>query len=54
MKGHEDYRKELWKDTLIAVAGADNCVKMRVAVDWADEALEEFDKRFPKDTKEEE
>lgn len=40
-------RERAWLDTWIAVATSSNCNSSKVATDWADVCLREFDRRFP-------
>jgi len=44
-----DYRRELWVDVCSRVAGATTCTNAAVAPTWANRALAEFDKAFPKE-----
>jgi len=43
---HEEIRKQVWKDAFCAVAGANDCRSVDVAITWADDALEAFDENF--------
>ena len=43
---HQEARKKIWTNVCAEVAGAFNCKKVEVAIDWADKALEAFDERF--------
>lgn len=43
---HKEQRKQLWIGVWINVAGSANCVNKTTPTSWADNALEEFDKRF--------
>ena len=47
-KSHEQLRKELWIGVAVSVARAENARSNSVPGNWANKALEEFDKRFPK------
>ena len=40
-------REQVWLAAWLAVAGAANCTRPRYPVEWADDCLAEFDKRFP-------
>ena len=51
-KDNEGRRSIFWCDVWKIVAGSSTCMNKRVATVWADEALEEFDKRFPSEEKE--
>lgn len=44
---HEEQRKYLWINAWISTANSPDCKKSNIATKWADEALKEFDKRFP-------
>ncbi len=39
-------RMDFWTAVWIAVANSDICAERAVPTDWADKALEEFDRRF--------
>mgnify|MGYP007112899926 CR=1 FL=1 len=45
---HEGNRQFLWTNSWIAVAGSSTCVDKKTATLWADQALKDFDERFPK------
>ncbi len=45
---HELARKKLWADAWTAVANASDCKSKNAPTTWADQALADFDKRFPK------
>lgn len=45
---HEDFRKQIWINAWSATANAVTCLDTKSATDWADSALQDFDKRFPK------
>lgn len=53
MKDHESTRRKLWSEVWIATARSDNCTDPKVATNWADSALEEFDKRFSEEENDE-
>jgi hypothetical protein len=44
---HQNLRKKLWIDVAAAYAAADKATCTDNMVEWADRALEAFDKRFP-------
>lgn len=45
---HEEARKQVWSSAWSATANANDCKNKEVATSWADHALAEFDKRFPR------
>lgn len=45
---HELMRRKVWAETWSAVANANDCKSPSIATKYADVALHEFDKRFPK------
>lgn len=40
-------RQAVWLRAWIAIAASSNCTRKDVPSGWADECLEQFDKRFP-------
>lgn len=44
---HQNKRKEMWIQAWAAVASAFNCHDSQTATKWADNALKDFDIRFP-------
>lgn len=44
---HEFIRKQLWVNVATAVARAENAKSASAPANWANRALDEFDKRFP-------
>lgn len=44
---HQNLRKKCWIEAWANVAGAHNCTDDKTATKWADEALKQFDERFP-------
>lgn len=44
-----DYRKELWIGVACAIASCENTMDGTAPSYWADQALANFDKTFPKD-----
>jgi len=42
-------RKKFWCDVYIAYVNSSNSTESKGAVNWANRALEEFDKKFPND-----
>lgn len=46
-KDHSDFRKQFWCEAWLAVASSDSALAPKTPVTWADDALREFDKRFP-------
>lgn len=46
---HERQRRQLWADVWVGTASANDCKSPKVATGWADKALDEFDKRFPRE-----
>lgn len=44
---HDEQRKKLWADVWVATANASNCMDVFTPTKWADEALKQFEKRFP-------
>ena len=44
---HEEVRKKLWCDAWVSTANANDCKSTDSATRWADDALKEFDARFP-------
>lgn len=49
---HKEQRKQLWIDVWVNVAGSANCSTKTIPTKWADDALEQFDQRFPQPKKE--
>lgn len=47
-KDHEQQRKKLWCDVYVAYVTSANSTSSEYGKNWADKALQEFDKRFPK------
>lgn len=45
---HEEMRKQVWSSAWSATANANDCKEKTTATSWADHALAEFDKRFPR------
>lgn len=47
---HQKLRRKFWMDVWIAVANSATCTQQRIPHMWADQALQDFDKRFNPDT----
>jgi len=45
---HEEVRRQLWCNAWLSLSNAVNCLRPESATNWADAALKDFDKRFPK------
>ena len=44
---HAKTRQKLWSEVWARTAGSSNCINLSTPTKWADEALKEFDERFP-------
>lgn len=47
MKDREKERRDFWIQAWLVVARAETARKPEVPTNWADNALEDYDKRFP-------
>lgn len=46
-EARELQRRELWIKVAVAVAGANDCKEPSVPINWANQAVNAFDKKFP-------
>lgn len=44
---HEQMRQKVWLEAWTSTASSLGCKEAYLATDWADQALDEFDARFP-------
>lgn len=45
---HEENRQNLWVNAWLSVARSTTCLDKTVPTSWADQALKDYDERFPK------